>query len=38
MIDHATTSQHLNVKVRDVARRLVETGESPPTGPAPDSP
>jgi ANTAR domain/GAF domain len=25
-------SQHLNVKVREVARTLVETGEDPPTG------
>lgn len=27
-------SQHLNVKVREVAQTLVETGERPPTGPA----
>jgi len=26
-------SQHLNVKLREVARRLVETGEQPDTGP-----
>ncbi len=25
-------SQHLNVKVREVARTLIETGEAPPTG------
>lgn len=25
-------SQHLNIKIRDVARTLVETGETPPTG------
>jgi len=31
-------SQHLNVKVREVARALVETGESPDTGPTPRSP
>lgn len=31
-------SQNLNVKVRDVARALVETGESPSTGPASDLP
>jgi hypothetical protein len=28
-------SQHLNIKIREVARTLVETGESPPTGPGP---
>lgn len=28
-------SQHLNVKLREVATRLVETGESPETGPTP---
>ncbi|MGK2950718.1 MAG: ANTAR domain-containing protein, partial [Acidimicrobiales bacterium] len=27
-------SQHLNIKIRDVARSLVETGETPPTGSA----
>ena len=26
-------SQHLNIKLRDVAQNLVDTGESPPTGP-----
>lgn len=26
-------SQHLNIKIRDVARTLVETGQTPPTGP-----
>ena len=25
-------SQHLNVKLREVAQRLVDTGERPPTG------
>jgi len=28
-------SQHLNIKLRDVAQNLVDTGESPPTGPPP---
>lgn len=28
-------SQHLNIKLREVARNLVETGETPPTGPTP---
>ncbi len=28
-------SQHLNIKVREVARALVDTGETPPTGPKP---
>ncbi len=28
-------SQHLNIKLRDVAQNLVETGESPQTGPLP---
>ncbi len=27
-------SQHLNVKLREIATRLVESGESPTTGPA----
>ena len=27
-------SQHLNIKLRDVAQNLVETGESPDTGPS----
>ena len=31
-------SQHLNIKVREVARTLIETGEAPPTGRAPRSP
>lgn len=31
-------SQHLNIKVREVARTLVETGETPPTGAKPDQP
>ena len=26
-------SQHMNIKLRDVAETLVETGESPHTGP-----
>jgi GAF domain-containing protein len=30
-------SQHLNLKLREVARTLVETGEDPDTGPAPRS-
>ena len=30
-------SQHLNLKLRDVAQSLVETGESPKTGPLRDS-
>lgn len=30
-------SQHLNIKLHDVARNLVETGEVPPTGP-PEAP
>ncbi len=29
-------SQHLNIKVREVARTLVDTGETPPTGSKPD--
>ena len=28
-------SQHLNIKLRDVAQNLVDTGESPPMGPPP---
>ena len=28
-------SQHLNIKLRDVAQNLVDTGESPPTAPPP---
>ncbi len=28
-------SQHLNIKLRDVAQNLVDTGESPATGPPP---
>ena len=31
-------SQHLNVKLRDVARTLVETGQTPSTGIEPDEP
>jgi hypothetical protein len=31
-------SQHLNIKIREVARNLVETGETPPTGSPPPSP
>jgi AmiR/NasT family two-component response regulator len=27
-------SQHLNIKLRDVAQALVDTGEDPDTGPA----
>jgi len=30
-------SQHLNIKVREVARTLVETGETPPVGTPPSS-
>jgi GAF domain-containing protein len=30
-------SQHLNIKLRDVAQNLVDTGESPDTGPPEDS-
>jgi AmiR/NasT family two-component response regulator len=28
-------SQHMNIKLREVAETLVETGESPDTGPPP---
>ncbi len=31
-------SQHLNIKIRDVASSLVETGETPPSGPRRDTP
>ncbi len=31
-------SQHLNIKVREVARTLIETGEDPPTGRTPRPP
>jgi len=31
-------SQHLNIKVREVARTLIETGEAPPTGRTPRPP
>lgn len=30
-------SQHMNIKLREVAETLIETGESPDTGPAPAS-
>jgi len=29
-------SQHLNIKVREVAQTLVETGETPTLGPSPN--
>lgn len=31
-------SQHLNIKIREVASTLVETGETPPSGPRRDTP
>jgi hypothetical protein len=31
-------SQHLNIKIREVANTLIETGESPATGPRRDTP
>lgn len=31
-------SQHLNIKLTEVARTLIETGETPPSGPRPQDP